>query len=133
MLDDALLRAFITLSLIAIVLFGISVFVRRYTAQKFVHGDKSQFRMLGHLTVRPKHTIGLLLVGEKIVVVGMTDQSMTPLTEITDPSLVQQYVEQSSLPLGRGSTGTTHPLAQTSFVGALRAVFEDRRSGRESS
>lgn len=116
-MEDSLLRAFGALAFVAVVLFGVLVVLRRYTAQKFLHGDKSQFRLLGQLTLRPRQSIGLLLVGEKIVVVGMTEHTITPLTEITDPQSVQTFVEQSVSALGQA-----HPHAQASFLSALTGL-----------
>ncbi len=126
-MEDALLRAFGALALVVLVLFVVLMALRRYTAQKFMQGDRSQFRLLGQLTIRPKQTIGLLLVGEKIVVVGMTEQSITPLTEITDPTAVQTFVEQSLI----GLSGH-HPQGNTSFLSALTGIAKGEFSSKST-
>jgi flagellar biogenesis protein FliO len=107
-MDATLLKAFFTLAAIVAALFVVLVIVRRYAAGQITRNSGTQFRVIGQLALQPKKQVYLLLVADRLLVVGAADQAMTTLAEITDPdtiaALVESRVAAPSLPLFRKRT-----------------------------
>lgn len=58
--------------------------------KKFVPGSKHLFgsklmRILGRTNLSPKHSVYLLKVGDRVIVIGVCGEEIRPLSEITDP------------------------------------------------
>lgn len=114
-MDASLLKAFFTLAAIVAALGVVLILVRRYTAGQITRHAGTQFRVIGQLSLQPKKQVYLLLVADRLLVVGAGDQAMTTLAEITDPetiaALIETRVSAPSLPLFRRRTAgaTTSP------------------------
>ena len=48
--------------------------------------------VLGRVTLAPRHSAQLLQVGNKLVLISLTPEGATPLTEVTDPDEVQRLL-----------------------------------------
>lgn len=126
-MDATLLKAFFTLAAIVAVLCVVLVFVRRYAAGQITRNAGTQFRVIGQLALQPKKQVYLLLVADRLLIVGAADQSMTTLAEITDPdtiaALVEQRISAPALPLFRKRTnGATDPSSDSADINTGRAL-----------
>lgn len=92
-METTLLKAFFTLLALVAALGGVLYVVRRYTAKQLAHHAGVQFRVLGQLALQQRKHIYLLLVADKVLVVGAAEQSMTTLAEITDPATIAALIE----------------------------------------
>lgn len=108
-MDATLLKAFFTLAAVVAALAVVLVLVRRYTAGQISRHAGTQFRVIGQLALQPKKQVYLLLVADRLLIVGAADQSMTTLAEITDPDTIAALIESRtaapSLPLFRRRNG----------------------------
>lgn len=98
-MDATLLKAMLTLGAVVAALAVVLALVRRYTAGQLAARSGTQFRVIGQLALQPKKQVYLLLVADRLLVVGVADQGMTTLAEISDPEVVAALVE-SRLPAG---------------------------------
>ena len=98
-MDGTLLKAFFTLGAIVAVLAVVLVLVRRYTAGQLAAKSGTQFRVIGQLALQPKKQVYLLLVADRLLVVGAADQGMTTLAEITDPEVISALIEARTAPV----------------------------------
>ncbi len=98
-MDATLLKAFFTLAAVVGALAVVLIFVRRYTAGQIATKSGTQFRVIGQLALQPKKQIYLLLVADRILIVGAADQGMTTLAEITDPEVITSLIEARTAPV----------------------------------
>lgn len=133
-METTLLKAFLTLTALVAALGAVLYVVRRYTAVQLTQHTGAQFRVIGQLALQQKRQIYLLLVADKILVVGAADHSITTLSEITDPATIAALIEAktptsplSSLWASRKGTGssssslTEHPQGILSFSEFLKS------------
>jgi len=124
-MDETLLKAFFTLAAIVAVLAILLVLVRRHAAGQIAAKSGSQFRIIGRLALQPKKQVFLLLVADRILVVG-AGESMTTLAEITDPEVITALVEARTGPVfpSRKPSRNTSPAQQgiLSFSEFLKAL-----------
>lgn len=92
-METMLLKAFFTLLALVGTLVVVLYMVRQYTAKQLTQQAGAQFRVLGQLALQPKKRIYLLLVADKILVIGAAEQSMVTLAEISDPATVTALIE----------------------------------------
>ena len=59
--------------------------VRKYFPGAVVSSNKNLIRVLGRGVVGPKHQIAVTQVGDRVLILGLTGDSMTALGEINDP------------------------------------------------
>ncbi len=98
-MDATLLKAFFTLAAVVAVLAVVLVVVRRYAAGQISAKSGAQFRIIGQIALQPKKQVYLLLVADRLLVVGAADQGMTTLAEITDPEAIAALVEARTAPV----------------------------------
>ena len=92
-----------TIASLVFVLFlmGVVLYVlKKYLFSKTLLSHSGvEMRVVGSLSLQPKKTIQLIKVVNKFFVVGITDQSISPIAEISDEETRQllENVEQSHL------------------------------------
>lgn len=98
-MDPTLFKALLTLSGVVALMAALLYVVKKYTAQKSAGCDGAQFRVLGRVALQQKQGVYLLLVGDKLLVVGATDHAVSILSEIDDAETIDRFVN------GANSTG----------------------------
>lgn len=134
-MDATLLKAFLTLTAVVAVLAVVLLYVRRYAAGQITAKSGGQFRVIGQIALQPRKQVYLLMVADRILVVGAAEQGMTTLAEITDPEVIAALVEaRTALPATRlslfsrqnnppaGADAPTQPGAPLSFAQFLKAI-----------
>lgn len=133
-----LFRMFIALAFIIFLIYALAKFINKRT--RSFHGTRS-LESLGGLSVGQNRSIQLIKVGNRLLVVGVSD-SIHLLKEITDEQEIQQFIEERQLALEQddiftkskqwlanksiGSTGKTDSF--TSLLDKqLKKIVEDRK------
>lgn len=133
-----LFRMFIALAFIIFLIYALAKFINKRT--RSFHGTRS-LESLGGLSVGQNRSIQLIKVGNRLLVVGVSD-SIHLLKEITDEQEIQQFIEERQLALeqddiftkskqwlankSKGSTGKTESF--TSLLDKqLKRIVEDRK------
>ena len=60
-------------------------------------GPQGSFRLIGHLTLSPKLMLYLVEVADRVLVMAVTDDSATTLSEITDPEVVDRLGQEATI------------------------------------
>lgn len=60
-------------------------------------GPQGSFRLIGHLTLSPKLMLYLVEVADRVLVLAVTDDSATTLSEITDPEVVDKLGKEATI------------------------------------
>jgi len=84
--------------------------LKRSMGRRFSSGSGRSLEVLETTAVAPKKTISLIRVGEKAVLVGVTDSGMTMLTELSPEQTTEILAAQ------------TQPVAEEGFSKALAAA-----------
>ena len=95
---SALVSWVLALILVIVVIYILAFFVRKgliRTQQPL--GPQGSFRIIGHLTLSPKLMLYLVEVADRILVMAITDDSATTLSEITDPEVVNKLRNEASI------------------------------------
>ena len=77
-------------------IFGLAYFLRRFNIGQSGDTSASGWRVVGVKMLGPKRQIYILEVGKRLLLVGTTDRSMTPLMEITDADECEAVIEAVS-------------------------------------
>lgn len=92
-MEETLIKASLVLGGMIVVLAGVLAVVRRFTGAKVTaSGGAGQFRVLDRMSLSPKHTIYLVLVAKKILIVGTADSAISLLCEISDEKEVSEIL-----------------------------------------
>jgi len=95
---SALISWVLALVLVIAVIYILAFFVRKgliRTQQPL--GPQGSFRIIGHLTLSPKLMLYLVEVADRILVMAITDNSATTLSEITEPEVVNKLRNEASI------------------------------------
>jgi len=95
---SALVSWVLALILVIVVIYVLAFFVRKgliRTQQPL--GPQGSFRIIGHLTLSPKLMLYLVEVADRILVMAITDDSATTLSEITEPEVVNKLRNEASI------------------------------------
>ena len=63
----------------------------------------STLRVIGRVPLGTRQSVALVRLGERLLVLGVTDQHVSPVSEITDAEEIARIVSQGSTPLSRDS------------------------------
>jgi flagellar biogenesis protein FliO len=101
-MDWLILKTFLTLFLIIGLMFGILLIVRKYFYRKPQFVDES-FKILASLPISQKDPFGhskkaiyVIKVFNKAVMVGISENAIASLGEISDPDIIQRLESASS-------------------------------------
>ena len=95
---SALISWVLALILVIAVIYILAFFVKKgliRTQQPL--GPQGSFRIIGHLTLSPKLMLYLVEVADRILVMAITDDSATTLSEITEPDMVNKLRNEASI------------------------------------
>ncbi|MCK5539997.1 MAG: flagellar biosynthetic protein FliO [Deltaproteobacteria bacterium] len=115
------LRSLVVLVFLALVIWVLSLFLKRYRRGRRGFGGSGLVKVLGVETVTAKHQVMLLELLDEVMVVGISGEQMTVLTTIKDPGKVEELrLLKDSSPGGRR------------FGGYLKSFLErDEKADRE--
>jgi flagellar biogenesis protein FliO len=93
---------------LALALFGaISLASRRFLPQA---GSGGFLGVVGRASLSPKHTVYLLRVGQRVLILGAgTQGAPTLLGELTDPADLQRFASRQPVPAAAGSGSEFDP------------------------
>lgn len=101
-MSQTLMESFGTLVLIIAVLAGALWFVKNYARKRLSSGEGKRFRVVGRLPLEPKRSLYLVLLGDKLLVMGSSDSGLTLVKEIEDPKLISHLtdIDVGAIPMG---------------------------------
>ncbi len=88
-MDWLIVKASLTMLLIVGLMFGLMLVVRRYFYAKPRFANDNM-RVLSSMSLQPKKSIYLVRVFNKVMLVGVSDNSIASLGEITDDEVLRQ-------------------------------------------
>ena len=96
------LRSLVVLVFLALVIWALSLFLKRYRRGRRGFGGSGLVKGLGVETVTAKHQVMLLELLDEVMVLGISGEQMTVLTTINDPAKVEELrLLKDSSPSGR--------------------------------
>ena len=100
-MDWLILKTFLTLVFIVALMFGILFVVRKYLYVK-PHFADDNLKVLTSLHLQPKKAVYLVKVFNKVMLVGVSDNSIAALGEITDSEVLHKLESTESTRRGKG-------------------------------
>lgn len=88
-MDGMVVRAFVTMLMIVGLMFGLLVVVRKYLFAKPKIADENM-RVISTINLQPKKAIYLVKIFDKVMLVGVSENAMAALGEITDGNALQK-------------------------------------------
>lgn len=82
-MDWMVVKAFMTMMIIVGLMFALLIAVRKFLFNK-PHLNNDNLKVLSTLSLQPKKSIFIVKIFNKIMLVGVSDNSMAALGEITD-------------------------------------------------
>jgi flagellar biosynthetic protein FliO len=116
----AVVQMALWLAVIVVFIYGMVWLIRKCmpSARNMFAG--SVMKVVARTYLSPKQYILLVKVGSKLVLVGVTNGSMTPLGEITDPEDVKRITEEIA---GHGGTGGGIGASFRKMLGQARSDY----------
>jgi len=125
-MDWLIIKTFLALALIVGLMFGVLFIMRKYIHAK-PHFVNENLRILTSLAIaqkdpfgQPKKAIYVVKVFNKVLMVGVSDNSIASLGEITDSDVIQKL---------ESAVDSTHKIS-SSFAGQVKRSFAEILSGR---
>ncbi len=87
-MDWLVVRAFLTMMMIVGLMFALMIVARKYFSNK-PRMTNDNMKVLSSLSLQPKKSIFLVKVFNKVMLVGVSDGSVSALGEITDEETLQ--------------------------------------------
>lgn len=99
--ETASLVARTGLSLLAVVflIWGAVQILKKFSPGAVVSSKNSHIRVLDRAHIAPKKSIYVVQIGEKALAVGISDQQMTPLTDLDLEDTLARYAGTTSVPV----------------------------------
>jgi len=88
----AVLRTVLALAVVAALIFGLRILLRRFGAGRLVGRTSGPVSVLGRTSVSPRQQLLLIRVGRRLVLVGSGPEGMAALMEIRDADEVADLV-----------------------------------------
>jgi flagellar protein FliO/FliZ len=112
------------LALVLACIYGCVFLIKRFGVNRAgLSRDKRMLEVIDSISVGPKKMIAVVRVGERAVVVGITESGMTSLTEL----------DKEELPETVKSTGAAQHAHRPSFSGLLDSMMNRSRSEARSA
>ncbi|HQT91818.1 MAG TPA: flagellar biosynthetic protein FliO [Candidatus Kryptobacter bacterium] len=88
-MDWLIVKTFLTMLVLIGMMFGLLLVVRKYfyTKPQFVNDN---LKVLSSMSLQPKKSIYLVKVFDRVMLVGVSDNSIASLGEITDADVLQK-------------------------------------------
>ncbi len=100
-MDWLILKTFLTLVFIVAAMFGVLFAARKYLRLRPQFADEN-LKVLTTLHLQPKKAVYLVQVFDKALLVGVSDNSIAALGEITDPEVLRKIRTAGSTHHGKG-------------------------------
>ncbi len=136
-MQEELLRAFGTLVFIVIALAAVLFFVKRYAARKQKGPvDGPGMRVLNRVNLQTRKQVYMLQVGQRVLIVGASEQGINILSEITDPDEVARLTGTSVLGAYTADNTAPNPEARRIQSGRMpapqpKAETPQHKAGRQ--
>jgi flagellar biogenesis protein FliO len=129
MIDENLLHAFLTLMLCVAGLGIVLFIVKRYSAKIAPHKQTVDMKILGRLPLQ-KANIYTIQAGERTLIIGTTDHSITTLADITSPASATSSLPAPSVSAQPSKDNSTiDPTADNlSFAAFLQSISHRRKN-----
>lgn len=100
-MDWLILKTFLTLAFIVGLMILLLFVVRKYfyTKPRLTNAD---MKVLMTMNLQPKKAIYLVKIFSRVMLVGVSDNAMTALGEITDSEILQKIESSGDVQKGRG-------------------------------
>jgi flagellar protein FliO/FliZ len=93
-MDGLIFKTIGSLVLIFVLIFGILFLFKKYIYKDYgIKGTPNNIKILTHLILQPKKVIYFIKVFDKILVLGVSDNNINMLTEITDSNEIEKFQE----------------------------------------
>jgi flagellar biosynthetic protein FliO len=99
-MDWLVLKTFLTLVFIVVLMFGVLLVVRKSFHAK-PHFADDNLKVLTSLHLQPKKAVYLVKVFNKVMLVGVSDNNISSLGEITDSEVLNKLEGSESVHRGR--------------------------------
>ena len=100
-MNGMLLQAFGSLILVIVLIFAVLLFLKKFVYRDYgtTFGKKnsSDFKIIGQIMLQPKKYIYIIKFFDRLLVVGITDNNLNLLSEITDKETLKT-IESSFTP-----------------------------------
>jgi flagellar protein FliO/FliZ len=91
-MDGLILKTIASLVLIIALIFGILYLFKKFVYKDYgIKGMPTNIKVLTHLILQPKKVIYFVKVFDKILVLGVSDNNINLLTEITDLNEIEKF------------------------------------------
>ncbi|HUI29762.1 MAG TPA: flagellar biosynthetic protein FliO [Candidatus Acidoferrales bacterium] len=100
-MDWLILKTFLTLVFIIALMFGVLFVVRKYFHAR-PHFVNNNLKVLTSLHLQPKKAIYLVRVFNKVMLVGVSDNNIATLGEITDSEILNKLETSEAAGHGKG-------------------------------
>lgn len=94
-MDWLIVKTFLTMILIVGMMFVVLIFVRKYFYAKPQFVDEN-LRIVTSISLQPKKSIYLVKVFDKVMLVGVSDNAIASLGEVTDPETLRRIDDSGS-------------------------------------
>jgi len=90
-MDGLFLQAFGSLVLVVTLIFAVLYLLKKFVIRDFSAGKKNitEFKIIGQVMLQPKKYISIIKVVDRILIIGLTDNNINLLSEITDLDAVK--------------------------------------------
>ncbi len=110
-MDWLVVKTFLTMMLIVGLMFAVLIIVRKYFYSRPQFADDNM-RIITSLSLQPKKSIYLVKMFGKMMIVGVTDNSIAALGEVTDPEALKTIQAADSRNRGKGFAGVLSSFMQ---------------------
>jgi len=111
-MEDPLFRAFVTMSISVIGILCVLWYVKRKTSKGKIGKDVVGIEVIARQALNPKAQIFIVNVSDKTIMLGVTEQSVTNLGELT----TQKASVSQGVPLQKGSEGNEQHKVQHNTI-----------------
>ncbi|MEE2754422.1 MAG: flagellar biosynthetic protein FliO [Candidatus Latescibacterota bacterium] len=89
------------LSLLAVIflIWAVVQILKKFSPGAVVSSKNSHIRVLDRAHIAPKKSIYVVQIGDKALALGISDQQMTPLTDLDLEDTLARYAETTSIPV----------------------------------
>ena len=111
-MNSMFLQAFGSLVLVIVLIFVVLFFLKKfvYKDQNFTGGLKSssELKIIGHIMLQPKKYIYIIKFFDRLLVIGLTDNHINVLSEITDKETLMKIESTLSTPKNVNKSFLSH-------------------------
>lgn len=118
MTDSPIISAFITVIVALLCLGGLSIFLKKLGNITGNSVSNKLVKVVSKTYIAPKHYLVSVLVGNKILVLGVADSSINVVTEISHPDEVRAFLQE--IPANSTTELSSLPKIISHFIGSRK-------------